>query len=157
MVDNELFSTVWGTMLETPFDEREWNEIIELKSLEQYLDPNDQDDPKVLAQATDLFRNYLDDITSVLDPDKPCLLLPPRTSVPEGDDTTSTSETEPEAESDSSDDATSVSEGECNHMHLRSGCMVLLKRNANYASTLLLPSKFQKTTHQAHQQETYLA
>jgi hypothetical protein len=157
VVNDEFFSTVWGTMLETPFDKREWNEIIELKSLEQYLDPNDQDDPKVLAQSTDLFRIYLDDDTSVLNPDKPCLLLPPCTSVPEGDDTTSTSKTEPEADFNSSNDATSVSEGECNHMCLRSGCMVPLKRNANYTSTLSLPSKFQKTTHQPHQQETYLA
>ena len=80
-------------MLETPFDEREWNEILELKSLEQYLGPDDQDDPEVLARATDLFRDYLDDDTSVLDPDTPCLLLPPRTSVPEGDDVKSTSST----------------------------------------------------------------
>ena len=69
----------------------------------------------------------------------------------------STSSTEPETDSDSSDNATSMSEGERNHMCLRSGRKVPLKRNANYASTLLLPSKFQKTTHQQHQQETCLA
>ena len=79
VVYDELFSTVWGTMLETPFDEREWNEILELKSLEQYLDPDDQDNPNVLARATDLFRDYLDDDTSVLNPAMPCLLLSPRT------------------------------------------------------------------------------
>ena len=66
---------------------------------------------------------------------------------------TSASSTEPETDSDSSGDATSVSEGEHNHMHLRSGRKVPLKLSANYASTLLLPSKFQKTTHQPHQQE----
>ena len=139
VVCDELFSTVWGTMLETPFDEREWNEILELKSLEQYLDPDDQDTPNVLARATDLFRDDLDDDNSVIDPDTPCLLLPPRTSVPEGDDETSTSSTDPET--DSSDDATSVSEG--GRMRLRSGRTVPLRGNADYASTLLLPLKFQ--------------
>jgi hypothetical protein len=76
------------------------NGMESFKSLEQYLDPDDQDDPEVLAQATDIFRDYLDGHTSMLNPDTPCLLLPPRTSVPEEDDTMSTSETEPKTDSE---------------------------------------------------------
>jgi hypothetical protein len=118
VVHGEFFSTIWGMMLETPFDERERNELNELKSLEQCLDPDDQDDPDVLTQASDLFCGYLDNDDSVLNPDTPCLLLPPHTSGPEGGDAPSTSKTEPETDFDSSDDATSVSEGECNHVCL---------------------------------------
>jgi hypothetical protein len=72
-------------------------------------------------------------------------------SVPEED-------AEPETDFNSND-ATSVSEGECDHKCLRLGCKVPVAKNSACASTLLLPSMFQTqpTTHRPYQQETYLA
>ena len=52
---NELFSTVYGTVTNGVFDADQWQNMIELKGEECYINPNDHNDPKVLSRAIELF------------------------------------------------------------------------------------------------------
>jgi hypothetical protein len=148
VVYDELFSTVYGTVTDGVFDADQWQSLIELKGEEHSIDPNDRDDPEVLSKAIELFRDY------EIDSDPPTLCPTDSDSdsdscVSEGDD--------PQQD----DEETFGSEGDSdNHIKLRSGRRVPRKQDANFVSTLMLPSKYEHkpaNQYSAHVQQLYLA
>ena len=82
VVYDELFTTVLGSLTDAVFDAEEWNALLQLKSLETYIDPPDA------ARDQLPFREWFDDF--VQDPDPSTEPASPAhegdaSPVPEGD------------------------------------------------------------------------
>ena len=171
VVYDELYSTVFGRITDEVFDTAGWNQLLELQGEENLLDDHDLDDPAVLSRAKEMYRDY-----SELDPDlpvprepPPALLPPPSAaSVPEGDGTDIDSEVRsPDMDETSASEGDDTDDEMEDHYRLRNRNVrkpppkpIARKRAPEYASTLMLPSKYEHhpaKTHAPHVQQTYLA